>query len=311
MNSQAAERSAFAARAETELFASYAAAERLARRVGSSFYLTFSVLPSDLRRDMCVLYAFMRAADDIADGPESTREKHAKLTAFRDALHQSLAGGVPNDEPWRSAFADVIDRRRLPGRYFHAVLDGVETDLQPCEFATFADLYGYCYRVASAVGLLCIRLWGADDPRADLPAERLGVAFQLTNVLRDAAEDAARGRVYLPTDTLRRFGLSPAEFQRADSAARTQAIAWEAERAATYFRLGRETADYLPPSGRAVLAAMIGVYEAILIEIRRRPARVFRERVSAPWWKKARALATAWPLRFLPDRRSTKAGADH
>jgi phytoene synthase len=190
---------------------SFAACREITRRANSSFPLAFRLLPPHKRRAMSALYAFSRLTDDLTDEPGEAAVQRAKLARWRAAIADALAGR--STHPIHPALHDTVARFAIPPRLLFDIIDGVETDLEPVRFATFADLYPYCYRVASAVGLACVRVWGlragATWEEADGPAEAAGVAFQLTNILRDLGEDAARGRVYLPTEELERFGCEP------------------------------------------------------------------------------------------------------
>ncbi len=166
-----------------DLARSYAYCERLARREAGNFYHAFRLLPADQRLAMCALYSFMRVADDLADGPGASEEKRPLLTDWRRRLDEALEGTYSH--PLHPAFHHAIRRFDVPPAYLHAVIDGVEMDLDAAHYTAFTDLYPYCYRVASAVGLACIHIWGFTEEQAKAYAEAAGVAFQLTNILRD------------------------------------------------------------------------------------------------------------------------------
>src|ERR1700722_11475165 len=183
------------ARGPRSVAASFAYCARLARRAATNFYHAFRLLPVDQRRGMCALYAFMRVADDLADADEPTEARRAALEAWRRQLGDALDGIYQH--PLHPALHETVTRYDIPRDYLDAVLDGVCMDLDTDHYETFADLHCYCYRVASAVGLACVRVWGATGQNVETYAEAAGMAFQLTNILRDLAEDAARGRVYL------------------------------------------------------------------------------------------------------------------
>ena len=176
---------------------------RVTTQANSSFPLAFRLLPRAQRRAMDALYAFMRVTDDLADEPGDPAVKRAQLAAWRAALDAALAGKFTH--PVFPALAHTVRTFGVPPRYLHDVIDGVEADIEPVRYSSFAELYPYCYRVASAVGLACVRVWGFRDgvtpAEADAPAEAAGIAFQLTNILRDLGEDLTRGRVYLPAST--------------------------------------------------------------------------------------------------------------
>src|SRR5947209_16081501 len=220
---------------------SYSVCRRITAAANSSFPLAFRLLPRTKRRAMDALYAFLRVTDDLADEPGHPAAKRAALADWRTALLAALNGRYSH--PVHPALHDTVARYAIPPEYLLAVLDGVEADLEPVRFATFADLYPYCYRVASAVGLACVRVWGlrpgATWKDAEPPAEAAGVAFQLTNVLRDLGEDLARGRVYLPADELAAFGCPPEVWRDPSAADRFRALMrFQCERAGEFYRHG-------------------------------------------------------------------------
>lgn len=276
---------------------SYAYCERLARREAGNFYHAFRVLPGPQRRSMCALYAFLRVSDDLSDGPGSVDEKRARLHAWRRQFDAALAGDYRH--PLHAAFHDVLRAHAVPRAYLDAVLDGVEMDLDTSRYATFADLYPYCYRVASAVGLACIHVWGFADENAKTYAERAGVAFQLTNILRDVGEDAARGRVYLPREDLERFGYGEDALLGGvcDDAFRAL-MRFQVERARGYYEGAWPLARLLSPPGKAVFQVMMHTYQGLLDEIERRGYDVFRDRITLSPWRKLGFAVQALPVRF-------------
>jgi phytoene synthase len=281
----------------SRLALSYAYCERLARREAGNFYHAFRVLPAPQRRATCALYAFMRVTDDLADGPGSAEDKRGPLGRWRAQLDEALAGSYGH--PLFPAFHDVVRRYAVPRAYFDAVLDGVCMDLDVCQYETFADLYRYCYRVASAVGLACIHVWGFDGEEAKKHAEAAGIAFQLTNVLRDLAEDARRGRTYLPREDLERFGYSEDDLRQGRRNERFQALMrFEVERAYAYYDAALPLLGQLRPAGRAVFLVMLRIYRGLLDEIVRRDYDVFSGRVRLSrlhkLWLAARALPVRW-----------------
>jgi phytoene synthase len=245
---------------------------------------------------MCALYAFLRHTDDLADGAGSAEEKRAALDAWRCDLDRILDGGESRD-PGLPALADTVRRHAIPRRHLHEVIDGVVMDVQPRPFATFEDLYAYCYRVASAVGLCCIHIWGyrSDGGRAEALAEACGIALQLTNILRDVREDAQVGRIYLPQEDLQRFGVSADELAAPRPSDRVRALfAFQGDRAYDYYGKASPLARLVAPVGRPVLGAIVGIYRALLDEIARRDYDVLAGRVALPAWRK-----TAITLRAL------------
>jgi phytoene synthase len=271
--------------------------ERLARRHAANFYHGFRLLPEDQRQAMCALYSFLRVADDLADGPGDAEDKRVRLADWRGQLDDALAGR--DGHPLHPALRDALTRFAVPRAYLDAALDGVGMDLEVTRYETFTDLYAYCYRVASAVGLACIHIWGFDGDEARVYAEAAGVAFQLTNILRDLGEDAARGRVYLPREDLERFGCDEASLGRGVCDERFRALMrFQAARAYSYYEAGLPLAARLRPPGRAVFLVMLHTYRGLLDAIVRRGYDVFRGRVRLSAWRKlwltARALPVCW-----------------
>ncbi len=180
-----------------EIAASYRCAEDVARRRARNFYYSFVVLPPEKRRAFCAVYAFMRYCDDISDGSETLENKRQALKNWRAQLNAAVQGHF-DGSPILPAFHDAVRRFSIPADYFHWIIDGAEMDLTIDRYETFGDLYRYCFNVASAVGLVCLKIFGYADKRAPQLAEQCGIAFQLTNILRDLDEDAGMGRLYLP-----------------------------------------------------------------------------------------------------------------
>jgi len=234
---------------------------------------------------MEALYAFFRVTDDLADETGEIAAKRDNLRQWREALRAALAGKYAH--PIHAALHDTVQRFAIPERYLFDVIDGVEMDLEPLRFVTFAELYPYCYRVASAVGLACVRVWGlrpgVSFQETDEPAEAAGIAFQLTNILRDLMEDAGRGRWYLPTEEETALPLRNPGFQ--------------IDRARDFYRKAEPLHEMLRNEGRAIFHVMCGTYRALLGEIERRgPAT--GERARAPRCRKAMLFLTAWPIRW-------------
>ena len=190
----------------SEVAQSYAECRRVAREAASNFYYAFFMLPPAKRDALCALYAFMRLVDDVSDTSASAADKQRGLARWRAALDAAVAGDV-SGHPILPAFADTIERFQIPPRYFHDLISGAEMDLTVGDYPTFDRLREYCYRVAGTVGLTCLHVFGFDDPHAPDLAEKLGIAFQLTNILRDVPKDYEMGRVYLPQEDLAQFGV--------------------------------------------------------------------------------------------------------
>ncbi len=268
-----------------QLAASYNHCRRMARRSASSFYYSFWLLPRAQRSAMHALYAFLRQTDDLGDSGEPVDVRRTKLADWRRSLQQALAGRF--DDPLWPALVDAVERFRIPPEYLFDVIDGVEMDLVRSRWGTFAELTDYCEHVASAVGLACIHIWGFRDVAALEPARLCGIAFQLTNILRDLKEDAERDRVYLPQEDLDRFGYSVADLQRGVRDQRFHALMkFEIERAEQLYRRAADLDRWLEPAGRRIFAAMLATYSALLDEIKRRDGDVLSSRVRLRWWRK-------------------------
>jgi phytoene synthase len=281
---------------------SASASARLTRQSGSSFYYAFLILPEAKRRAIYALYAFCRVVDDCVDEPGGERE--AGLARWTAELDKAYAG-VPETELGRE-LAETVARFPIPRGAFEDIVAGCRMDLATRRYATFADLRVYCERVASAVGLASIEIFGYEDPRTRDYAVELGLALQLTNILRDVASDARRDRIYLPLEDLQRYGVSEAELLAAvaDPAAPRSPglrglLAFEAERARSHYAAA---ARALPERDRHAMRAariMGAVYRALLEEWARRghPVAGPRVQLSKPrkLWIALRTLARdAW-----------------
>jgi phytoene synthase len=267
----------------TELDKSYAHCRSVARARAKNFYYSF-ILLDDARRDaMCAMYAFMRYCDDLSDEAGATR---GALELWRRDLDAALSGKSPANPIW-PAFVDAVERYGIPHRYFHEMIDGVESDLEPVRVRTFAELYGYCYRVASVVGLTTIHIFGFSDPQALVLAEKCGIAFQLTNILRDVKEDAGLGRQYLPEEDLDRFGVRSDELASGQRTSRfVDLMDFEIARAESYYRESEPLLEMTDIRSRPALWAMIAIYRGLLGLIAESPADVLVRRVSLPLTEK-------------------------
>lgn len=246
---------------------------------------------------MCALYTFMRIADDLSDEPAPIPTKRQQLAEWRGGLRDALLGRYRH--PVHAAVQDTVAHYRIPSKYLEGLIDGVEMDLEPAAYRTFAELRRYCYHVASVVGLSCIHIWGFHGGDAIRYAEYAGIAFQLTNILRDLGEDAARDRVYLPQEDLDRFGYRVDQLRRGerDTAFRTL-MQYQVERARAYYDGGWRLLPRLSEAGRAVFLMMARTYRGLLSEIENRDYDVFSSRVRVPMWKKLLFALSALPLRF-------------
>ena len=248
----------------SDLDRSYAHCRAVARHRAKNFYYSFLLLPRAQRNAMCAIYAFMRYCDDLSDEPGASKEP---LERWRIALDHALAGQY-DGHPALPAFDDTVKRYRIPHQYFHEMIDGVSSDLTPRQMQTFDQLYRYCYQVASVVGLTTIHIFGFDRPEALRLAEKCGVAFQLTNILRDVREDAERGRIYLPCEDLTRFGVRAEDLKAGrQSAEFTALMRFEAARARAYYEESQPLLGMAQERSRSSLWALIEIYSRLLKKI--------------------------------------------
>jgi phytoene synthase len=274
------------ARDAAAIEASYAACRRVARRAASNFYYAFYMLPRAKRDALCALYAFMRLVDDVSDAEasaartaENVAARRAALARWRNLLDQAVAGEA-SQHPILPAFADTIRRYQIAPRYFHDLISGAEMDLTETRYATFERLQEYCYRVAGTVGLTCLGVFGSDNPHAPELAERLGIAFQLTNILRDIKGDVALGRIYLPEEDLARFQCSAEDLARGVVTPPVrELLRLQAERAWRFYAEGSLLLGRIHPDSRAALWALIRIYSSLLARIEERDFDVFSARV--------------------------------
>jgi phytoene synthase len=274
----------------------HAYCESVTRSRAANFYYGIRLLPPDRRRGLCAVYAMARRVDDIGDGGLSDDRKLARLDAVRESLSRVA---VSSDDPVLAALGDAVLRFDLPLAAFEDLLDGVEMDVRGTTYETFADLEVYCRRVAGSIGRLSVAVFGSSDrDGASALADDLGVAMQLTNILRDVREDLDRGRVYLPREDLTRFGCSEAGLAASASASVASAsgasasavpalIRFEVARAREWFRRGLQVLPLLDARAASCVSAMTGIYRRILARMERRPSDVLERRVSLPSWEKA------------------------
>jgi squalene synthase HpnC/squalene synthase HpnD len=262
-----------------EVAQSYSECRRVAREAASNFYYAFFMLPQVKRDALCALYAFMRLVDDVSDTAGSEVDKRRGLARWRAALDAAVSGEV-SGHPILPAFADTIERFHIPPRYFHDLISGAEMDLTIGDYPTFDRLREYCYRVAGTVGLTCLHVFGFDDPHAPDLAEKLGIAFQLTNILRDVSKDYELGRVYLPQEDLAQFGVRAEQLARGPLTPELRGLfELEAARAWSFYREGVELIPRVHSDSRAALWALSRIYSSLLRRIEDRGYDVFCERV--------------------------------
>lgn len=283
----------------TELEESYRRCREIARDRARNFYYSFIVLPREKRDAMCAVYAFMRFCDDIADDDAYKHNRLAMLAAWRESIDQAMRGDY-SAGPIMPAFHDTLTRFDIPPELFHELVDGAAMDLQATSYESFDQLYDYCYKVASVVGLVCIRIFGFDSPEAAKHAEFCGIAFQLTNILRDLKEDASMGRVYIPEEDLWAFGYEKDELIHGISDERFHRLMkFEVLRAKCYYAAALPLLDLVHPSGKPGLAAMISIYYSILDKIERSDYDVFGGEMSLSKERKLTIAAKALMLSRL------------
>jgi phytoene synthase len=282
---------------ESQLAVAYSVCRHITRAAAKNFYYAFLVLPRAKRQALCAVYAFMRRCDDIADDESiSQYDRRQKLTAWLDGFHRAQSG-QPTDEPVLLALTDAQRRYGIRVGLLDQLAYGTAMDVEggpapaagappvplalSVHYRTFDDLYQYCYRVASVVGLVCIHVFGYRDPAAEPLAERLGIAFQLTNIIRDVKEDAGMGRVYLPEEDLDKFGISISALDSvSDPSLFRPLLAMEADRAREYYRAGAELIPLVEEDSQPALWVLMTIYQRLLEKIALREYDVFSEKVS-------------------------------
>ena len=264
---------------------SYRFSRRIARTRARNFYYSFLLLSREQKDAMCAIYAFMRYCDDISEGQGASREA---IEQWRRDLDRALGGDYPENPLW-PAFHDAVKRYRIPHQYFYEMIAGVSSDLEPRQIQTFDELYHYCYQVASVVGLTIIHIFGFDSPDALPLAEKCGIAFQLTNILRDIREDSENRRIYIPAEDIQRFDADLAKYDDRF----IQLMRFEAGRARGYYAESRPLIGLVHPQSRRSLAALIEIYRRLLGRIERSNFAVLDGRIRVPAWEKIGILARA------------------
>jgi len=269
------------------------ARRKLARATASNFYYSFLLLPRSQRRAINDVYSFCRVLDDVVDEDQAGRNPYAELKYWRDEI-ESCYRGSPTSE-FGERLLVSIEEFDLPKQPFLDLIDGMEMDLKWHSYQSFADLREYCYRAASAVGLICIEIFGYESARTREYAVNLGLALQLTNILRDLKEDIARGRIYIPLEDLERFGYSERDL-RANlyNAPFIELMKFEHARAASYFE---KAAASLPDGDRASMFAaeiMGAIYKELLDQIPAVQFDVFRNRLAVSKSRRLRIAFSIW-----------------
>jgi len=276
----------------SQIAVAYSVCRSITRSAAKNFYYAFLVLPPAKRQALCAVYAFMRRCDDIADDFKlPAYERRQRLEAWLDAFHRAESGH-PTDDPVLLALTDTQRRFKIPVELLDQLAYGTGMDIQDVAdgspqgegvqvlYRTFGDLRLYCYRVASVVGLVCIRVFGYRDPAAEGLAENLGLAFQLTNIIRDIQEDAGMGRIYLPAEDLDRFKIAPSEFGQAVIPERLRwLLAAEADRAREYYDAARELMLLIDEDSQPALWVLVTIYRRLLEKISERKYDVFGKKI--------------------------------
>jgi 15-cis-phytoene synthase len=296
--------------APPQLVMAYSVCKGITRRAARNFYYAFLVLPRPKREALCAVYAFMRRCDDISDDPRlSPAERREQLESWLEALHRAQQGN-PTADAILLALTDTQRRYAIPAGLLDELAHGTAMDVEAAEasiqtgsgvihYRTFEDLRLYCYRVASVVGLVCIHVFGYRDAAAEPLAERCGLAFQLTNILRDVKEDAGLGRVYLPEEDLARFNLTLADVLNVSDPRRLRPLlALEADRAREFYAAGDQLISYVSEDSQPALWVLINIYRALLEKIARQQYDVFTARVGLSRWEKLRILGKGFIRRL-------------
>ncbi len=266
---------------------------RLSASARSSFRFAFGLLPRPQADAMHALYAYLRVTDDLADGPGEVTAKRAALGRWRERLHDALNGVYAHRT--HAALHDTARTYGIPEVELTAPIDGGERDLSGEPFRTFDELRLYCHQVAGVVGRACVRIWGLQPgltwEQVEPLAEAAGLAFQLTNILRDLGEDRTAGRVYLPADELTRFDCPPERW--GDTPQFRDLMRFQSDRVRGFYRQSEPLAELLAPHGRAVFALMSRAYRGLLERVATAGPDVLRRRVRVSRWAKLTLLARA------------------
>jgi phytoene synthase len=295
---------------ESQLHMAYSVCRGITRERAKNFYYGFLVLPKRKRQALCAVYAFMRRCDDIADDPTlSAADRRQRLDAWVDAFHAALSG-LPTDDPILLALTDAqrrfaISIGLLDQLAFGTAMDTEEANAdpsipaRPIQYRSFQELEQYCYNVASVVGLVCIRIFGYKDPAAEPLAEKIGLAFQLTNIIRDVKEDADLGRVYLPEEDLAQFGLTSADLATPDPARIRPLLELQAQRAFENYKAADALIPLIDEDSQPALWVLVTIYRSLLEKIVRLNYDVFTRRVSLTTREKLTILGKGFLQRII------------
>jgi 15-cis-phytoene synthase len=265
----------------------------MARREAKNFYWGFISLPREQRNAIYALYDFARQVDDEADAAANTPDLPGRLRVHRERLAKCVRGEY--DDPVMQVLSVAVKRFAIPEAELQMLVDGCEMDGTKTRYETWDDLRAYCNLVASVVGRMCVRIFGFDDDAALERADDLGIALQLTNILRDVREDVGLGRIYLPQEDLRRFGITEDALVNGGAIEGWEAlIDFESLRAREYFTRGYKVLDYIERRPAACVRTMAGIYERILEKIERDPTLPLHRRAGLSSTEKIGAMVRAW-----------------
>ena len=271
----------------------YEACQQITKREAKNFYYGFISLPEAKRHAIYAAYAFCRQCDDAVDNEGSQQDKLRALDEAKSRLHRCYAG-TPNDEV-TIALYDAATRYHIPITYFESLIEGMAMDVQMARYRTFGELRSYCYRAASVIGLISIEIFGYRQPQAKTFAIDLGIALQLTNILRDLKEDAERGRIYLPQQELHDFGVSEDDLLAGRLTDEFRALMrYQVRRTHKYFASGIRLLPLVPPRSRMCTAVLQGLYAEILNRIEAANYDVFGKRISLSTLEKTQLTAWLW-----------------
>ncbi|HEY7353981.1 MAG TPA: phytoene/squalene synthase family protein [Terriglobales bacterium] len=295
---------------ESQLAVAYSVCRGIARTQAKNFYYGFLVLPRRKRQALSAVYAFMRHCDDIADDPGLSAEvRRQKLDGWVDSFHSAEAG-LPTDDPVLLALVDAQRRFNIPVGLLDQLAFGTAMDVEqgtdpnfprrPIQYRSFQELERYCYNVASVVGLVCIHVFGYRDPAAERLAERLGLAFQLTNIIRDVKEDASLGRVYLPEEDFAQFGITSTELSNTSDPGKIRPLLeLQAQRAFENYQAGDELLNLISEDSQPALWVLVTIYRGLLEKIVRLNYDVFTRKVSLTLPEKLKIFGKGFAKRIL------------
>ncbi len=279
---------------EDSLENSYSYCCQIAKSQAKNFYYSFLLLPKEKREAMCAIYSFMRYCDDAVDDSNGLSEKKNSLDKCKSELNNAFRGEYGGNQLFL-AFQDTVQKYQIPNSYFYELIDGMEMDLGISYYQTFEDLYRYCYKAASVVGLVTIHVFQFKDERAKEFAEYCGIGFQLTNIIRDIAEDFQRGRIYLPQEDLQRFHCRESDLSAGKLTVNMlNLLEFEVNRAQEYYTKALPLIPLIKEDARPCLIAMMKIYGGLLFEIRKKRYDVFKKRIRLPAWKKLVIGGQAW-----------------